>query len=100
MLTLRCNTLSLWHALDDDTEVPRPEALPEPMSVLVWRCDERPHFRSMAPMEAYAMGLLVQGQSFANICASMAAQFADEDTTAVAGALLRRWVEEGALGCA
>jgi hypothetical protein len=100
MLTLRCNTLSLWHALDDDAEVPQAEALPEPMAVLVWRCDERPHFRSMTPMEAYAMGLLTQGQSFADMCASMAAQFTDEDTTPVAGALLRRWVEEGALAFA
>jgi len=100
LLTLRCNTLSLWHALDDDAEVPQAEALPEPMAVLVWRCDERPHFRSMTPMEAYAMGLLTQGQSFADMCASMAAQFTDEDTTPVAGALLRRWVEEGALAFA
>jgi hypothetical protein len=98
MLTLRCNTLSLWHALDDDTEVPQPETLSEPMSVLVWRHDERPHFRSMAAMEAYAVGLLTQGQSFADICAAMAEHFTDDDTTPVAGVLLRQWVEEGVLG--
>ena len=97
VLNLRHNTLSLWHALDQDEEVPPSERLDEPVAVLVWRHDERPHFRSMAPIEAFAMEALVQGRSFAEICASMAERFADHDTAPMAGALLRRWVEEGAL---
>ncbi len=99
VLSLGWNTLSLWHALDEEADVPEAAPLPEPMKVLVWRRDERPHFRSMAPTEAFAVGLLAQGQSFADICASMAEHFVDLDTTPLAGALLRRWAEEGILAC-
>jgi hypothetical protein len=91
------NTLSLWHALDQDLAVPPPEALPQRVGVLVWRVGDQPHFRSLSPMEAVAAHALLQGQSFAEICALLAAQFADEDAAMAAAGILRRWVDDGVL---
>jgi hypothetical protein len=97
LLDLRCNTLTLWHALDQDTEVPPVEALPAPMGVAVWRFDERPHFRSVTLVEGFALRALAQGQSFARTCDGLADSFPDVDAAAMAGGLLRRWIDEGLL---
>lgn len=98
LISLRCNTLSLWHALDQERDVPPVEALPSPMDVVVWRFEERPHFRSVAPGEAAALRALMQGQSFAEACACLAELLpADENAAAVAGGHLRRWIDEGLL---
>ena len=96
-LSLHCNTLTLWHALDQDDPVPAAALLSEPVGVLVWRRDDSPHFRSVSAMEAVAVTGLLAGQSFADICAALAEAFPAEDTTPVAGGLLRRWVDEGLL---
>ena len=98
LITLRCNTLSLWHALDQEAEVPPVEALPSPMDVVVWRFEERPHFRSVLPMEAAALQAMLQGQSFAEICTLLAEVLPEDENAAVlAGGYLRRWIDEGLL---
>lgn len=97
MLSLRHNTLSLWHALDQDEAVPPPALLDEPLTVLVWRQDERPHFRSVGAPEALALRALAAGQPFAGLCEVLAEAFPDLDAAALAGGLLRQWVSEGVL---
>jgi hypothetical protein len=98
LINLRCNTLSLWHALDQELDVPPVEALPSPMAVVVWRFEERPHFRSVAPMEAVALRAVMQGQSFAEMCGLLAELLPeDENAAALAGGHLRRWIDEGLL---
>lgn len=100
LMSLRCNTLGLWHALDQDSEVPAPERLPEPVDVVVWRTDERPHFRSVPVTECVALRALLQGRSFAETCAVLAERFPDGDAAALAGGFLRRWIDEGLLASA
>ncbi|MBC7700018.1 DNA-binding domain-containing protein, partial [Aquabacterium sp.] len=98
LISLRCNTLSLWHALDQEAEVPPVEALPSPMDVVVWRIEERPHFRSVAPIEAAALRAVMQGQAFAAMCGLLAELLPeDENAAALAGGYLRRWIDEGLL---
>lgn len=97
LLAMRHNTLGLWQALDQGMPVPAPVLLDEPVAVLVWRRGEQPHFRGVAPMEAQALGGLLQGLAFAEICASLADRFPHEDAAAVMGQLLRRWVDDTVL---
>lgn len=98
LISLRCNTLSLWHALDQDLDVPPVETLPSPIDVVVWRFEERPHFRSVLPMEAVALQTMLHGQSFAEMCALLAeVSPEDESAAALAGGYLRRWIDEGLL---
>jgi hypothetical protein len=93
----RCNTLAIWHALDRDDTPPAPQRLAQPMPVLVWRFGLQPHFRSLAPFEAHAIGLLWNGLTFGAVCEALAQAFAGIDAVAETGLLLRRWIDEGLL---
>jgi len=99
-LTMRHNTLQRWHALDDERAVPQAEPLPEPGWVLVWRRDDRPHFRSMAAPEAWAMQQLLAGQTWSALCEGLAQAWPDQDAATLAAQCLRRWVDEGVLSAA
>lgn len=97
VLSLQHNTLSLWHALDQGGEVPEAQALPASMGVLVWRQDERPHFRSVSPQEDVALTAMLLGRSFGNLCALLAERFPDDDVAMLVSSLLRRWIDDGIL---
>lgn len=93
-LQLQHNTLALWQALDDE-HTPPPAALrAQPGELLIWRRGQRPHFRSLQPLEAAAIDMLRGGLSFAAVCARLSEQFAGHDTAITAGTLLRRWLDE------
>ncbi len=100
--TVRClrlahNTLARWHALDEERQVPAAEALPEPGCLLVWRRGERPHFRSMAAPEAWAVQQLVAGATWDAVCEGLAETWPDDDVATLAAQCLRRWLDEGVL---
>lgn len=99
LLNLRCNTLALWHALDQDEEVPAVISFAQAVTVLVWRTDERPHFRSVPAHEEQALTHLLLGRSFEDICALLQAHQGEEDeaTTMRAASLLRQWLNDGLL---
>lgn len=96
-LAMRHNTLQRWHALDDERPVPDAEPLPAPGWVLVWRRDDRPHFRSMAAPEAWAVRQLLAGQPWAALCEGLVEAWPDQDATTLAAQCLRRWMDEGVL---
>ncbi len=96
-LAMRHNTLQRWHALDDERPVPDAEPLPAPGWVLVWRRDDRPHFRSMAAPEAWAVRQLLTGQPWAALCEGLVEAWPDQDATTLAAQCLRRWMDEGVL---
>lgn len=98
LVVLQCNALALWHALDRDEAVPEVESLLQPVTVLVWRHDERPHFRSVPEQEAQALTLLLLGRSFTDICALLQDQPGEQgDAAARAASLLRQWLNDGLL---
>lgn len=91
------NTLSLWHAMDQDQEPPPATRLDSPCEVLTWRHGHDPHFRSLGLLEQSALMLLTEGASFAGMCEQLAQDFAAANVAVEAGSLLRRWVEDGLL---
>jgi hypothetical protein len=93
-LTFRMNTLAIWHALDSSQLPPDAAPLPEPCNVLIWRYEMQPHFRSTCRVEAMALQHLQQGRSFSCLCSELEKQFPEISVPTVAGAMLRRWVEE------
>lgn len=97
MLTLRLNTLAIWHALDQEEDVPQAQALDTPTGVLVWRRDERPHFRSVSAQEDVALTAMLLGRSFGSQCELLAERFPDHDAAMLAASFLRRWIDEGVL---
>jgi hypothetical protein len=96
-LPLSYNTLQRWHALDEERDVPAVESLPEPGYLLVWRRDERPHFRSMSAHEAWAVRQLLAGVTWGALCDGLAQAWPDQDAATLAAQCLRRWLDEGLL---
>lgn len=94
-LQLAHNTLAIWSALDRDEAPPAAERLERPTELLVWRLGLQPHFRSLGALEALAIDRLREGASFAATCELLAGEFPDVEIAPQAGALLRRWIEDG-----
>ena len=96
-LVLKHNTLAIWQALDQDQVPPPAQALASPTQLLVWRHELQPHFRSLGAFEASAVDRLLGGAGFAAACEALQAEFPESETAPEAGALLRRWIDEGLL---
>lgn len=91
---LRFNTISIWHALDQEQAPPAAESLPEPSWLLIWRKEWQPHFRTIHAVEYAALTQLQAGASFADVCAALSEQFSDEEAASVAAEGLRTWLQD------
>jgi hypothetical protein len=92
MAPLRYNTVSIWHALDQEQTPPTAEPLPEPAWLLIWRKEWQPHFRTIHAAEHAALSQLHEGASFAEVCASLSELFSEQETATVAAEGLRTWL--------
>jgi hypothetical protein len=97
LLDMHHNTVALWHALDRDETPPPREALPQPATLLVWRRELQPHFRTVDADEARALRGLHGGSSFGSICARLSESRPQEDAAALAGRWLARWIDDALL---
>jgi hypothetical protein len=89
---LRYNTVSIWHALDQEQTPPIAEALPDPAWLLIWRKGWQPHFRTLDAVEHAALSQLRGGASFAQLCDSLSRQCSAQQAAAVAATHLRTWL--------
>jgi len=87
----------LWKIGMRNEESAIPQASPEPVSLLIWRRDERVRHRRLEPLESSALCLLEQQTSFAALCEWAAAQVDENDAPALAAGWLERWIADGLL---
>jgi hypothetical protein len=107
LLTQHHNTVAIWQALDQEQAAPATQRLTQASTLLIWRREWQPHFRTLDVDEALALQAIHQQASFAKVCAQLALRTPQEteDTTAEqlasmrAGAWLHRWLSDG-LVCA
>lgn len=95
LLQLDFNVPEIWKAVDSGGKLPslRHETVPW----IIWRRDYKTYFRSVSDDENFALGALVSGASFADICAGLT-EWVDEDSVALhAAGLLKGWISEGLL---
>lgn len=87
------NVASIWSALKSEERPPKPEPLPQPIDILVWRQSFASRFRLLGPEEFMALSEAAKGVPFAVLC-EMIATVDDPDTAAMrAGGYLRGWIE-------
>jgi hypothetical protein len=87
------NAASLWSALKSEERPPKPELLPEPIDILVWRQGFASRFRLLGAEEFMALSEAAKGVPFAVLC-EMIATMDDPDSAAMrAGGYLRGWIE-------
>jgi len=94
LLPQRWNTVSIWQAINADASPPAAQALPQAVTLAVWRRALQPHFRTLEADEGSALRALRAGTSFAALCAGLAERRTPEDAARLAGRWLRRWVDE------
>jgi hypothetical protein len=99
-LTFRTNAADIWTALKNEEAPPKPERLPDPQPILVWRRELMAHFRPLDAEEAMMWDEAAKGVRFGVLC-EMVATFAGEDDAELrAATYLKGWVDTGMLaGC-
>lgn len=79
------NVMALWNAIHTDQDVPEAVALPQPTTLVVWRKEQQPHFRSLVGAEAQFIRLLHQGLSVEAACAQLVESGHMPDTPTLSG---------------
>lgn len=90
------NVAQIWHAIDEDIEVPAVLHREEPKTLMVWRKALRPHFQTLEPDQATFIQNLANGSSIDATCADLAGSEALSDPQRLA-AWLQVWLEDGLL---
>ena len=98
--TQHFNTLEIWHAINQDTQPPLVERLPQPVDVLIWRKEQSPHFRSLSTIEATAIRCICSGHTLEAIGEKLVQDFPDIDAVMECGQMLPRWIEDQVLAVA
>jgi len=87
LLRVTTNVAAIWSAITRDETPPSAAHLPEPASLLVWRRDLTPRFRTVTTEEAEALRRAREGETFASLCAALGAQ--------TGGSFLGQWLSDG-----
>lgn len=87
------NTTSLWSALQCEEAPPRPYALDEPQTIMVWRQGSQSRFRMLGSEEAIALSNARDGVNFGVLCEMMAFSQGADDVAVRAATYLRGWFE-------
>ena len=95
--TQHFNTLDIWQAINQDSQPPVVECLPQPVDVLIWRKEQSPHFRSLSPIEATAIRCMCSGQTLEAIGEKLLQDFPGIDAVTECGQMLVRWIEDQVL---
>ena len=98
MRAITHDLVKLWSSLGAEERSPHVQALPSPLTVVVWREGERPVFVLVSEEEGRALAVLQQSGTFAEACAALSGSAADEAAADCVGETLRRWLELGLIG--
>lgn len=96
-LTFSTNAADIWSALQEEAAPPKPERLPEPQALVIWRQDFKAWFRPLSAEEAMMWDEAAKGVRFGVLC-EMVATFAGADEAELrAATYLKGWIEAGML---
>ncbi len=92
------NVVQLWKAMDDDADVPPPQALDAPAWLVVWRKGLQPHFQTVDAEQAQALCQLGGGVSIQGVAQGLLQGQANGQTQADPQRLatwLQAWLHNG-----
>jgi hypothetical protein len=94
VLPAETNAGAIWSAIARG-ETPPPARLLEPAgATLVWRTGFTPAYRTLDPVEAQALAIARNGESFGTLCAIFVDQQGKIEGPATAGACLAQWIAD------
>lgn len=91
----RTNAGAIWSALEAELAPPDATLLPTPGTMLVWRKEFTPCFRTIEEVERRALDIVGSGSSFAALCMTLIEQLGSDAGIAEAGAMLAQWIDQG-----
>jgi hypothetical protein len=94
-LSLQWNTAPVWQAMSRGEDPPDPTRADEPAPWLLWRQNLQNYFRSMAADESAALNSALSGDTFGDICESLADLLPEEEIPLRAASLLATWADSG-----
>ena len=96
-LPMQWNVAPVWRALqgDDDPDLPEPQALDH--VVLIWRLGLGPRWRTLDGPAARLLRAVLDGETFADLCALAAGDVGDDQAALHAASALRGWINDGLL---
>lgn len=97
VLRLRWNVPQAWSAWHGGAAAVLPARLPAPVDCLIFRREQRVHFRTLAADEAAALAALRRGRRFGAICSALARAGDADAAAARAAQLLATWLDESVL---
>lgn len=100
VLRQRSNGAAIWSALSRGVAPPRLELAEAASSILVWRSDWVPCFRTLDPDEIQFFDRLNEPLLFTAICGLLEQQLGEEAAAERAGQLLARWADDEAVSIA
>jgi hypothetical protein len=89
------NTTAVWQAMSCQEAPPDPVCAEHPVPWLLWRQNLQNYFRSMNIDEAVALDSALRGDSFGDICESLAEWLPDDEIPLRAASLLGTWADSG-----
>jgi hypothetical protein len=95
VMDLSWNTPELWQAYKIDSLLPEAKFYTPPVSWLIWRQDQKVHFRSQETDETALFNSAKQGDTFEEMCEALSTIIAPENVPFRAASLLKRWVHDG-----
>lgn len=99
LLDLDWNVEPIWQALTRDAETGVEQALPEPVehrhSLVVWREGLTPKWRSLEAVEAECLRALQRGETFEELCGSVARRINAERAPACVVGWMQGWLADG-----
>lgn len=96
-MVLSTNALQWWKAHDPANALSRPTRwrVTPHIEWAIWRTDLKTYFRSLKADEAHAIDTVLRGESFSNLCESLA-EFGYADQAPLrAATLLSQWLSDG-----
>jgi hypothetical protein len=91
----RSNAGAIWSALEAQDTPPVATLLPTSGTMLVWRQDFTPCFRTIETIEQRALKIVGSGSSFNALCMILIEQLGEEAGIAHAGSMLAEWIDHG-----
>ncbi len=91
------NSAEIWSALNAENAPPVAQTLQLPTTLMVWRNQLVPQFRSVTGFERDMVRLFLNGESFAQACESVFGDMESEQAVPLIAAIFHQWVHDGLL---
>ena len=94
-LSLHTNAPALYRCITDGEPRLEGQTSAAASEWLIWRHELTTHYRSMNSSEAFAIDYVLEGYTFADLCAALAERDDSDDVPVAAASLLKRWLVDG-----